>query len=184
MSAQAYRRYAAECQEMSLAVADPEARALLKRMAIAWTDLADQPESSPRTPKNLDMDPERFVPLAERECHIFASILEPRCAQFYCAVFFSPDLGSGLRPLINGSRSLVVRRLAAVSDGSCARGCHGGVAAFQLNLVRDAPFKLSQQLHRGGIRHKAGDPMTGWCVRCGAARMSFLLPKVPDQVWK
>jgi hypothetical protein len=45
MSAQSYRRYAAECREMSLAVVDPEARALLKRMAIAWTDLANQAEN-------------------------------------------------------------------------------------------------------------------------------------------
>jgi hypothetical protein len=50
MSAQAYRRYAAECLEISLAVADAEARALLKRMAIAWTNLADQAE------KNLQND--------------------------------------------------------------------------------------------------------------------------------
>ena len=50
--AQAYRRYAAECREVSLAVADPEARALLKRMAIAWTYLADQAENSPQTPKS------------------------------------------------------------------------------------------------------------------------------------
>jgi hypothetical protein len=35
-------RTGAECLEMSLAVADPVARALLKQMAIAWTDLADQ----------------------------------------------------------------------------------------------------------------------------------------------
>ena len=52
MSAQAYRRYAAECREMSLAVADPEARALLKRMAIAWTYLAEQAENCPQTPKS------------------------------------------------------------------------------------------------------------------------------------
>src|SRR5262249_2112890 len=53
MSAQAYRRYAAECLEMSLAVADPQARALLKRMAIAWADLADAAENSPQTPKSF-----------------------------------------------------------------------------------------------------------------------------------
>jgi hypothetical protein len=45
MSAQAYRRHAAECREMSLAVADPEACAFLKRIAIAWTNLADQAEN-------------------------------------------------------------------------------------------------------------------------------------------
>ena len=31
---------------MSLAAADPEARALLNQMAIAWTDLADEAENS------------------------------------------------------------------------------------------------------------------------------------------
>ena len=61
MSAQAYRRYAAECMEMSLAAADPQARALLKEMAIAWTDLADQAErpqqqQEPRPPMGLDFD--------------------------------------------------------------------------------------------------------------------------------
>jgi hypothetical protein len=46
MSAQAYRRYAAECLLISLAVAHPKARALLKGMAIAWTSLADQAEKN------------------------------------------------------------------------------------------------------------------------------------------
>ena len=53
MSAQSYRRHAAECLQISLAVADPEARALLKRMAIAWTDLADQAENSPQAPQSV-----------------------------------------------------------------------------------------------------------------------------------
>jgi hypothetical protein len=47
---------------MSLAAADPQARALLKEMAIAWTDLADQADSllqqqqEPRPPMGLDFD--------------------------------------------------------------------------------------------------------------------------------
>ena len=62
MSVQAYRRHAAECLEMSLAAADPQARERLKEMAIAWTDLADQAESflqqqqEPRPPMGLDFD--------------------------------------------------------------------------------------------------------------------------------
>ena len=53
MSAHPYRRHAAECLEMSLATAAPEARALLKRMAIAWTNLADQAENSPQTRQSV-----------------------------------------------------------------------------------------------------------------------------------
>ena len=65
MSVQAYRRHAAECLEMSLAAADPQARALLKQMAIAWTDLADEAEKpksflqraqESRPPMGLDFD--------------------------------------------------------------------------------------------------------------------------------
>jgi hypothetical protein len=61
MSAQAYRRHADDCLKMSLAVADPEARGLLKKMAIAWTHLADQAENEPqqqqpRPSKGLDLD--------------------------------------------------------------------------------------------------------------------------------
>jgi hypothetical protein len=48
---------------MSLAVADPQARALLKEMAIAWTDLAEKAEKpksflqqEPRRPMGLDFD--------------------------------------------------------------------------------------------------------------------------------
>jgi hypothetical protein len=43
---------------MSLAVADPQARALLKEMAIAWTDLADQAEN----PKILPATAARAAP--------------------------------------------------------------------------------------------------------------------------
>jgi hypothetical protein len=57
MSAEAYRRYAAECLEMSLAAADPEASALLRQMAIAWTDLADRAEQQQARPSmGLDFD--------------------------------------------------------------------------------------------------------------------------------
>jgi hypothetical protein len=45
VSVEAYRRNAADCLKMSLAAADPEIRGLLKRMAIAWTNLAEQAES-------------------------------------------------------------------------------------------------------------------------------------------
>jgi hypothetical protein len=50
MSAEAYRRNAADCRKMGLAAADPEMRRLLERMAIAWTDLAEQAEKeAPRS---------------------------------------------------------------------------------------------------------------------------------------
>jgi hypothetical protein len=52
MSAQAYRRHAADCLKISLVVADPEARLLLKQMAIAWASLAEQAENSPQTPQS------------------------------------------------------------------------------------------------------------------------------------
>jgi hypothetical protein len=45
MSAKAYRRNTADCLKMSLAVADPEMRELLKRTVIAWTILAEQSEN-------------------------------------------------------------------------------------------------------------------------------------------
>jgi hypothetical protein len=38
---------------MLLAIADPEARVLLKQMAIACTDLADEAENSPQSPKSF-----------------------------------------------------------------------------------------------------------------------------------
>jgi hypothetical protein len=72
MSAQAYRRYAAECLEMSLAVADPKARALLQRMASAWMNLADQAENNPQThqsgvqqqqePSRMGLDFDKLTP--------------------------------------------------------------------------------------------------------------------------
>jgi hypothetical protein len=74
MSAETYRHNAAECLEMSLAVADPEVRGLLKRMAIAWTNLAEQaenglPQSIARQqrqsqPKGIDFD--RLTPEEQR----------------------------------------------------------------------------------------------------------------------
>jgi hypothetical protein len=97
----------------------------------------------------LDADPDRFVPLAERERRIFASIRGVTSRATLLRGLFSPDLGSGLRPLINASPSPIVRKLAALIRRELSRGCQGGVPAFQLNLVRDAPFKLSEQLHRG-----------------------------------
>jgi hypothetical protein len=74
VSAHGYRRLAADCLKLSSAVADPEARALLERMAIVWANLADQAERNllsdacelpqsvvqqrqqPRRPKGLDFD--------------------------------------------------------------------------------------------------------------------------------
>ena len=74
MSSETYRHNAAECLEMSLAVADPEVRGLLKRMAIAWTDLAEQAENGlPQSivrqqrqsqPKGIDFD--RLTPEEQR----------------------------------------------------------------------------------------------------------------------
>ena len=45
MSAEAYRRNAADCLKMSLAAADPEIRGFLERLAIAWTNLAEQADN-------------------------------------------------------------------------------------------------------------------------------------------
>jgi hypothetical protein len=61
MPAQAYRRCAAECLELSLAIADSQARALLKQMALSWRELADRAEKAhqqqkPRPPMGLDFD--------------------------------------------------------------------------------------------------------------------------------
>jgi hypothetical protein len=67
MSAEAYRCNAADCLKMSLAAADPGMRGLLKRMATAWTNLAEQAENEspqsiaqqqqqPRPSKGLDFD--------------------------------------------------------------------------------------------------------------------------------
>jgi hypothetical protein len=44
MSANEYRRHAAECLKCAFKAIDPETRSFLWRMAIAWSDLADQAE--------------------------------------------------------------------------------------------------------------------------------------------
>jgi len=59
MSAHAYRRHAADCLKVSFAVANPEARAFLKQMAIAWTNLADQAEKNLRN--DVMYEPSRLV---------------------------------------------------------------------------------------------------------------------------
>ena len=74
MSAETYRHNAAECLQMSLAVADPAVRGFLKRMAIAWTNLAEQAENGPShsivrqhrqsQPKGIDFD--RLTPEEQR----------------------------------------------------------------------------------------------------------------------
>jgi hypothetical protein len=74
MSAETYRHNAAECLQMSLAVADPVVRGFLKRMAIAWTNLAEQAENGPphsivrqhrqSQPKGIDFD--RLTPEEQR----------------------------------------------------------------------------------------------------------------------
>jgi hypothetical protein len=46
MSAQVYRRHAAACLKFSKTANDPEARAWLMRMAIAWNDLADRADTN------------------------------------------------------------------------------------------------------------------------------------------
>jgi hypothetical protein len=43
-----YRYYAAECLRCAMMATDPESRASLRRMAIAWADLADQAERNRR----------------------------------------------------------------------------------------------------------------------------------------
>jgi hypothetical protein len=49
MSAQAYRRNAADCLRLlSKGVSDPEARETLMRMTVAWSNLADQAERNQR----------------------------------------------------------------------------------------------------------------------------------------
>ena len=55
MSAETYRHNAAECLEMSLAVADPEVRGLLKRMAIAQT-LPSKPRTGCHSPSSDNSD--------------------------------------------------------------------------------------------------------------------------------
>jgi hypothetical protein len=44
MSARYYRRHAADCLKLSTILGDPHAQAFLRRMALAWTDLAEQAE--------------------------------------------------------------------------------------------------------------------------------------------
>ena len=44
MSTQVYRRNAAECLKLSTTMKSEEARSLLRRIAIAWADLADLAE--------------------------------------------------------------------------------------------------------------------------------------------
>jgi len=43
-----YRSYAAECFRWALKTADPETRASMRRMALAWSDLAEQAERNQR----------------------------------------------------------------------------------------------------------------------------------------
>jgi hypothetical protein len=67
MSAQTYRRHAADCLKISLAVADPEARLLLKQMAIAWASLADRAENRPQTPlPSAGLDFDKLTPDEQR----------------------------------------------------------------------------------------------------------------------
>jgi hypothetical protein len=46
MSPNEYRHHAAECLKCAFKAVDPGARAFLRRMAIAWSDLADQAEKN------------------------------------------------------------------------------------------------------------------------------------------
>jgi hypothetical protein len=39
-----YRSYAAECLKYAMMVTDLQSRSVLRRMALAWADLADQAE--------------------------------------------------------------------------------------------------------------------------------------------
>jgi hypothetical protein len=48
MSAHVYRRNATDCFKLSALIRDQEARDRLKRMGIAWMDLADQAERNLR----------------------------------------------------------------------------------------------------------------------------------------
>ena len=61
MSAEEYRRYAAECLRMSKSVGGYETKSTLLHMAIAWTKLADQAE------KNLQNDVVYEPPLKKTE---------------------------------------------------------------------------------------------------------------------
>jgi hypothetical protein len=43
-----YRFYAAECLRLAMMAADPATRSAMRRMAIAWIDLAEQAERNQR----------------------------------------------------------------------------------------------------------------------------------------
>jgi len=44
MTAESYRDHAAECLQLSTKMTDPHSRSVLRAMAIAWADLAEQAE--------------------------------------------------------------------------------------------------------------------------------------------
>jgi hypothetical protein len=46
MSSNAYRNHAAECLKRAFKATDPQTRAFLRRMAVSWSDLADQTEKN------------------------------------------------------------------------------------------------------------------------------------------
>jgi hypothetical protein len=48
MPPKVYRSYAAECLRVALKTIDSETRSSMRRMAIAWSDLADQAERNQR----------------------------------------------------------------------------------------------------------------------------------------
>jgi hypothetical protein len=48
MPPKVYRSYAAECLRCAMMASDPESRSSLRRMALAWADLADQAERNSR----------------------------------------------------------------------------------------------------------------------------------------
>jgi hypothetical protein len=48
MSADVYRRHAAYCLRRAIKTADSERRSFLRRLAIGWSDLADQAEKNSR----------------------------------------------------------------------------------------------------------------------------------------
>jgi hypothetical protein len=48
MPPKVYRSYAAECLRCAMMATDPETRSSLRRMALAWADLADQAERNSR----------------------------------------------------------------------------------------------------------------------------------------
>jgi hypothetical protein len=48
MPPKVYRSYAAECFTWAMKTTDPETRSSMRRMAIAWSDLAEQAERNQR----------------------------------------------------------------------------------------------------------------------------------------